>query len=148
MSKNISNQIKQFTEALHAKQTLLAQKKKAVTGQWKTTNQFNLGNRTVAIRLIKDSNTLVATLALVMLDKTSQEQAATALGIESFHYTLQGYAFEDILHDFKIIQNQIELAELERNVARIESIIKTYTPEELKRERAFEEAQSLLDQIQ
>ena len=147
MNTPISEKIHALNSVLLEKQVALEQRRKESNGKWKLPPTIPFKERTINIRVIADKTTLLKTFSEIMVDKKNYHDAAEVLGIDVEPYSLGVHAYDDVIHDFKIAAAKIEIRQHEASIRRIQEIINQYTPEEIKREQAFNEVDSLLQSI-
>lgn len=130
-------QIKQLSILVAAKKEEISKAERPV---WITNGSFKFGkNSTDSFNLqtISDSTVLVNALAMLMGRESEFGKAATALGVD-VKFDWFGYSVEDWTNDFKTRIAKIEIKNLKRELAEIETVLNDLTSDEVKKQNKLD----------
>lgn len=138
MTDKVIERIKQFESVISTLEQKVEELEAKSSRKWETSGKLH----GTSIRIL-DVSKLVTTFAVIVSAKNAFEEAKKLLGVESGEeFVYEGYPYKSWLSDFQFAMERKKIKAYNDKILELKAKINAYTPEELRRDKAFEQMDS------
>lgn len=135
MTDKVIERIKQFESVIATLEEKVEELEAKSNRKWETS--CKLGGSSIRIF---DKARLVSTFATILSAKNAFEEAHKALGVEADDdFVFEGYPYKSWLSDFQFCIERLKVKAYRAKISELKAKINAYTPEELRRDKAFDQ---------
>lgn len=144
MTDKVIERIKGFESIIEALEAKVAKLEETKSRKWLTSGKIG----TTTIRIL-DQSSLVNRFAMIVAGKTAFDKARELLGADSdVEFIYENYSYEAWLSDFQYAFDRKKIAAYNYKIAELKAKIAAYTPEELRRDKAFDKMDEEMAELQ
>lgn len=143
MTDKVIERIKNFESVIATLEAKVEELEASKSRSWKTSGKLNGSN----IRIF-DISKLVNTFASIVAAKSAFDKAKEVLEDDSdSEFIYEGHPYEHWLSDFKYAIDRQKIKSYNAKITYLKSMINAYTPEELRRDKAFDQMDAEMQQL-